>query len=86
MRKINVTTYLLMGCFVLGNIQFSNAQFLKKLKDAAEGKTSSTSNNSKGSSKMIGESEVSNDFVVDEYGFNGIYYSQTKNGIIKTNM
>jgi len=88
MRKINLTTYLLMVCFLLGNIQFSNAQLLKKLKEAATGKTessssSNSSSSSKGSSKMIGESEINDEFKVDEYGFNGIYYSQTKRGIIK---
>ena len=88
MRKINLTTYLFMVCLLLGNIQFSNAQLLKKLKDTATGKTesSSSSNSSssgKGSSKMIGESEINDEFKVDEYGFNGIYYSQTKRGIIK---
>lgn len=84
--KTKTITLLFMGVFFLIGNQTAEAQLLKKLKDAAEGKTSSTPNSSKGSSKMIGESEVSNDFVVDEYGFNGIYYSQTKNGIIKTNM
>ncbi|UPQ80149.1 hypothetical protein M0M57_04775 [Flavobacterium azooxidireducens] len=83
--KTKTIALLFIGVFFLIGNQTAEAQLLKKLKDAAQGKTESTSN-SKGSSKMIGESEVSNDFVVDEYGFNGIYYSQTKNGIIKTNM
>lgn len=82
MRKINATTYLLVVCFLLGNIQFSNAQLLKKLKESATGKTESTST-SKGGSNMIGASEINDEFTADEYGLNGIYYAQTKKGISK---
>ena len=85
MKKINVITYLLMVCFVLGNIQFTNAQLLKKLKETASGKTEAT-NNSKGSSKILGATEVSDEFVADENGFNGIYYAQTKRGITKNKL
>lgn len=82
MRKINLTTYLFMICFVLGNIQFSNAQLLKKLKETATGK-SETTTTSKGGSNMIGSSEINDEFAADEYGLNGIYYAQTNRGISK---
>lgn len=78
-KTIQVIATCLM---VIGGAQFSNAQLLKKLKDNASGKTESSSS-SKGSSKMIGESEINDEFSVDEFGVNGIYFAQTKNGITK---
>ncbi len=93
MRKINATTYLLMVCFLLGNIQFSNAQLLKKLKDAAKEKiidkenTNTQSNTgkgiSKGGSKLIGDNLISNEFKSDEFGISGIYYNQQSQGVVK---
>lgn len=80
MRKINVTTCLLIVCFVMGNIQFSNAQFLKKLKDAAEGKTTPPSEQKKGT-KLKGEDLIDKNFIEDEYGISGIYYYQNASGI-----
>jgi hypothetical protein len=71
----------------IGVNQHGQAQFLKKLKDAATGTTTPSTSTSApsigGSSKMIGDKEISDEFTTDEYGLNGIYYAQTKNGITK---
>lgn len=84
MKKNLATTIVLV--LLLAVAPQANAQLLKKLKEAATGNTTSTSSSSipgKGSSKMIGESEINNEFSEDEFGLNGIYYAQTDRGISK---
>ncbi len=68
----------------------AEAQLLKKLKQAVTGEeqqtntnNNSTASNAKASSAMIGDKEISDEFTVDEFGLNGIYYTQTKRGITK---
>lgn len=80
--KTKTFALLFIGIFFLVGNQSAEAQLLKKLKETASGKTESTST-SKGSSAMIGASEINDEFKTDEFGLNGIYYAQTNKGITK---
>ena len=82
MKKIKTSTGLIIICLALANIQFSNAQLLKKIKNATSGK-SEASATTKASSNLIGAAEINDEFASDTFGFNGIYYSQMSKGIAK---
>ncbi len=85
MKKNNLTKSICIVLLTFCTMQISNAQLLKKLKGAATGKTE-TAATSKGGSKIIGESAISDDVIEDDYGINGIYYAQGKKGITKNKL
>jgi hypothetical protein len=65
------------------------AQLLKKIKQTASDEslqTNSSQSNATGKSSsgpLIGASEINDEFIVDEFGLNGIYYTQMNRGISK---
>lgn len=78
--KTKTIALLFMGVFFLVGNQTAEAQLLKKLKDAAEGKTPPPSEQKKGK-KLKGEELIDKNFTEDEYGISGIYYYQNSAGI-----
>lgn len=78
--KTKTIVLLSMGMFFLIGNQTAEAQLLKKLKDAAQGKTPPPSEQKKGT-KLKGEDLIDKTFTEDQYGISGIYYYQNTSGI-----